>query len=228
MIDWWGPIISSTTPAPRATASPCAIRDRVAGAPGHGRPRRVLARAHLRRRRHRVPTATKRARSTSPAAREFDYHNDPRRPPSRATPRLDDARRRRLRRRRRLPVPHRPQGLHDHLGRREHLSAGGGEPLDHPSRRWSTCAVFGVPNDDFGEEVKAVVQPRDMADAGPGARRGAARLLPASTSPRSSARAGSTSRPSCRATPPASSTSACCATATGRAATARSPEVEPL
>jgi long-chain acyl-CoA synthetase len=29
------------------------------------------------------------------------------------------------------------------------------------------CAVFGVPNPDFGEEVKAVVQPRDMAEAGP-------------------------------------------------------------
>jgi long-chain acyl-CoA synthetase len=29
------------------------------------------------------------------------------------------------------------------------------------------CAVFGVPNDEFGEEVKAVVQPRDMSDAGP-------------------------------------------------------------
>jgi long-chain acyl-CoA synthetase len=28
-------------------------------------------------------------------------------------------------------------------------------------------AVFGVPNPDFGEEVKAVVQPRSMADAGP-------------------------------------------------------------
>jgi long-chain acyl-CoA synthetase len=28
-------------------------------------------------------------------------------------------------------------------------------------------AVFGVPNDDFGEEVKAVVQPVDLADAGP-------------------------------------------------------------
>lgn len=28
-------------------------------------------------------------------------------------------------------------------------------------------AVFGVPNEDFGEEVKAVVQPRDMALAGP-------------------------------------------------------------
>jgi len=28
-------------------------------------------------------------------------------------------------------------------------------------------AVFGVPNEDFGEEVKAVVQPRDMGEAGP-------------------------------------------------------------
>jgi long-chain acyl-CoA synthetase len=28
-------------------------------------------------------------------------------------------------------------------------------------------AVIGVPNEDFGEEVKAVVQPVDMADAGP-------------------------------------------------------------
>jgi long-chain acyl-CoA synthetase len=28
-------------------------------------------------------------------------------------------------------------------------------------------AVIGVPNEEFGEEVKAVVQPRDMAQAGP-------------------------------------------------------------
>ena len=28
-------------------------------------------------------------------------------------------------------------------------------------------AVFGVPNEEFGEEVKAVVQPVNMADAGP-------------------------------------------------------------
>ncbi len=30
------------------------------------------------------------------------------------------------------------------------------------------CAVIGVPNDDFGEEVKAVVQPRDMRDVAGG------------------------------------------------------------
>jgi long-chain acyl-CoA synthetase len=35
----------------------------------------------------------------------------------------------------------------------------------HP--KVADVAVFGVPNDDFGEEVKAVVQPTDMADAGP-------------------------------------------------------------
>ncbi|UYN95842.1 MAG: AMP-binding protein [Enhydrobacter sp.] len=37
--------------------------------------------------------------------------------------------------------------------------------INHP--RVMDCAVFGVPNEEFGEEVKAVVQPRDMADAGP-------------------------------------------------------------
>jgi acyl-CoA synthetase (AMP-forming)/AMP-acid ligase II len=35
----------------------------------------------------------------------------------------------------------------------------------HP--RVLDVAVFGVPNDDFGEEVKAVVQPMSMDDAGP-------------------------------------------------------------
>jgi len=37
--------------------------------------------------------------------------------------------------------------------------------ITHP--KVMDCAVFGVPNPDFGEEVKAVVQPRDMAEAGP-------------------------------------------------------------
>jgi acyl-CoA synthetase (AMP-forming)/AMP-acid ligase II len=35
----------------------------------------------------------------------------------------------------------------------------------HP--KVADVAIFGVPNEDFGEEVKAVVQPTDMADAGP-------------------------------------------------------------
>ena len=47
--------------------------------------------------------------------------------------------------------------------RREHLSAGGRERARHPPEVVDV-AVFGVPNDDFGEEVKAVVQPAEMPD----------------------------------------------------------------
>lgn len=36
--------------------------------------------------------------------------------------------------------------------------------ITHPAV--SDAAVFGVPNPDFGEEVKAVIQPRDWSDAG--------------------------------------------------------------
>jgi long-chain acyl-CoA synthetase len=38
--------------------------------------------------------------------------------------------------------------------------------VEHP--KVMDAAVFGIPNADFGEEVKAVVQPLDWADAGPG------------------------------------------------------------
>ena len=37
--------------------------------------------------------------------------------------------------------------------------------ITHP--KVADVAVFGVPNEEFGEEVKAVVQPRDLREAGP-------------------------------------------------------------
>ena len=58
---------------------------------------------------------------------------------------LVDDRRRRLPRRGGLPLPHRPQGRHDHLGRREHLSPGSGERARHPSRSWSTWRSSAFP-----------------------------------------------------------------------------------
>ena len=48
-------------------------------------------------------------------------------------------------------------------GRHESRSAGT-EPADHVHPKVVDVAVFGVPNDDFGEEVKAVVQPVEMPD----------------------------------------------------------------
>ena len=37
-------------------------------------------------------------------------------------------------------------------------------------------AVFGIPHEEWGEEIKAVVQPAGGADPGPAADRGTARL----------------------------------------------------
>ena len=81
--------------------------------------------------------------------------------------------------------------------------------IDHP--KVFDVAVFGVPNEDLGEEVKAVVQPRDMADAGAGS---PAELMAFCRQHLSAIKCPRTIdfEPSCRAIRPASSTSACCAT----------------
>ena len=135
MIDWWGPIIWEYYGGTEGNGLTMCNASRVAGAQGHGRAAPSWARSGSA-----TTTATScrrasRARSISPTAAQFEYHNDPQEDRRIAQCQgLDDARRRRLRRCRRLPPPHRPQGLHDHLGRREHLSAGGREPPDQPSQ----------------------------------------------------------------------------------------------
>jgi long-chain acyl-CoA synthetase len=75
-------------------------------------------------------------------------------------------RRRRLPRRRRIPLSARPQDRHDHLGRRQHLSGRDRAVLlTHP--KVGDAAVFGIPDEDWGEQVKAVIEPAPGVEAGP-------------------------------------------------------------
>ena len=96
-----------------------------------------------------------------------------------------------------------------------------GELLTHP--KVGDVAVFGIPHEDWGEEIKAVVEPRRRRRA----RRRAARaeILAFCRRPPGQVQAPEDDRlhrPSCPATPTASSTSASSATRTGRARSARS------
>ena len=125
---------TSTTPAPRATASsPARARS--------GWPTRARSGA-----RSPARSASSMRRATcSPAGEDnvgtiyFAGGTDVRIPQRRREDRavahargLEHARRRRLRRCRRMALPDRPQGAHDHLGRGQHLPAGGRESADHP------------------------------------------------------------------------------------------------
>ena len=85
--------------------------------------------------------------------------------------------------------------------------------ITHP--KVADAAVFGVPNEDLGEEVKAVVQPMPGIDRAPDIAAELIAFCGQHLAPE--CRARSISRPSCRACRPASSTSACCATAIGAA-----------
>ena len=73
------------------------------------------------------------------------------------------------------------------------------------------AAVFGVPNDEFGEEVKAVVQPVEGVEPGPHSRPNSSTTA-GPTSPPTSARAQSNSIRNYRAIPTGSSTSGVSAT----------------
>ena len=75
------------------------------------------------------------------------------------------------------------------------------------------AAVFGIPDDEWGERVHAIVQAEAGRDDRP---RRAARVRRAAPRARTSARATTSCATSCRAPTPASCSSACCATSTGQ------------
>ena len=94
--------------------------------------------------------------------------------------------------------------------------------LTHP--KVADVAVFGIPNEDWGEEVKAVIEPAPGVTAGPALAAGDPRLLRGERGASTSAPSRSTSSTRCRAIRTASCTSASCAIRTGRAASGRSEE----
>ena len=93
-----------------------------------------------------------------------------------------------------------------------------GELLTHP--KVGDVAVFGIPHADWGEEVKAVVEPADGIEPDD-ALADELHAFARSAWPPSSGRGPSTSSTRCRATPAASSTSASSATPTGKASSAQ-------
>ena len=136
MIEWLGPDHRRVLRRHRgATASRSATPSEWLahkGTVGKRDPRRA---AHPRRGRQRVPDAARPAPCGSAGATALRVLQRPGEDGGVAattTATHEHGRRRRLRRRGRLPLPHRPQDVHDHLGRREHLPAGDREPPHHP------------------------------------------------------------------------------------------------
>ena len=125
---------------------------------------------------------------------------------------VEVGRRHRLRRRRGLPLHLRPQEGHDHLGRRQHLPGRdrGGAPRVHP--QVLDVAVFGIPDDEWGESVYCIVQAKpgqtidlDELRAFAGSQHGEVQAC----------RAATRSATSCPAPTPASCSSASSATSSG-------------
>ena len=124
MLDWWGPILYEFYAGTEGNGMTLISASRVAGAAGLGRPGGPRGRAHRRRRRGSELGPGEAGTVWFSDGFTFEYHDDPEKTASGVRrARVVDAGRRRLPRRRRLPVPHRPPGVHDHRRRGEHLPA---------------------------------------------------------------------------------------------------------
>ena len=137
MIDWLGPIITEYYGATEAQRLHLLRQRAVARPSGHGRPADPRRAADPRRRRRAVPDRAWTGRSGSAARpRSSTSRTRSRRPRAAARDgqassvgdvgHVDEDG---------LPVPDRPQDLHDHLRRRQHLPAGDREPARRPPRR---------------------------------------------------------------------------------------------
>ena len=226
MLEWWGPVIYEYYGATEGggtlvTPQEWLERPGTVGKAWEGAAIRVLddegKDCPARPARNGVPQAAPGLRLQGRRA------EDPREPPGQFLHRG----RRRVSRRGRLPVPVRPQDRHDHLGRRQHLPRGdrGRAPLAPEGGRRRGLR-------DPGRRLGRAGEGGDRARAGRGSRRGAGGrdpgLLRGRGSRSTSARARSTSPMRCREIPTASSTSASCATPTGRDASGGSePLLEP-
>ena len=165
MLDWWGPIIYEYYAGTEDIGNTCITpEDWLAHQGSVGRPMTDATSSAM------TATSCRRARparSTSRAAGRSSTTTTRARPPHHQRQGLADPRRRRLPGRGRLPVPHRPQGQHDHLRRSEHLPAGGRERPRRPSRRLPTWPSSGCPTTRWARRSRPWCSCVDPAAAGP-------------------------------------------------------------
>ena len=206
MIDWWGPVICEYYAATEAVGITFIDSAQWLEHPGS------VGRAGL----GEVRIADPETGELLPAGRVgtvyFERHDGaavhlPQRPredarlaPSGAR-RLGHHRRPGLPRRRRVALPHRPQGIHDHFRRGEHLPPRDAEDALALHPAVLDVAVIGVPDAEMGEAVLAVVQPAPDAEPGPELERELIAHTRDRTSPRSRPRGAWCSPTTCRARP---------------------------
>ena len=219
MIEWWGPIIDEYYAATEGMGATFINSDRLARAPRFGRQDRCSARS---------TSSTTTATTSRPATSAPCGSSRRRAGPASSTTRTRQKTQRLVQRRtagRRVG----DMGYLDDDGylyltdRRTFMIVSGGVNIypqeaenmliDHP--KVYDVAVFGIPDPEMGEKVHAVVQPTDVGRRRARARTRAARALPRAPRALQVPEGDRLRSASCRANRPASSTSACCATATG-------------